>query len=242
MVKDPIFISILTDILTSLASSHLVYETVVKQSLPPLSVAINSATKEESWIASSAIDLVSSLVEGSPQTGLGEGFFALLAPNLFSCLAGAEDRDVLQVNIHAYKNSFLVTKSHFQNGIACLTLIVRKDCNQLIFWNDSNGRSGLDWVLSLVAQMLESQDESGGLQIGDLIIHLFRRAGESILSVLAQLLQAMVSRMTSAKTATFLQVSKAVDSYESVRLPGSESCYSVCILDKQPTRHGAVAS
>lgn len=61
-------------------------------------MAINSATKEESWIASSAIDLVSSLVEGSPQTGLGEGFFALLAPNLFPCLAGAEDRDVLQVN------------------------------------------------------------------------------------------------------------------------------------------------
>jgi importin-9 len=112
-----------------------------------------------------------------------------------------------------YKNSFLVTKSHFQNGMACLTLIVRKDCNQLIFWNDSNGRSGLDWVLSLVARMLESQDESGGLQIGDLIIHLFRRAGEAILSILPQLLQAMVSRMTSAKTATFLQVSKAIDSY-----------------------------
>ena len=91
--------------------------------------------------------------------------------------------------------------------------------------------------------MLESQDESGGLQIGDLIIHLFRRAGEAILSVLPQLLQAMVSRMTSAKTATFLQVSKAVNSYdERVRLPGSESCYSVCIFDKQPTRHGAVAS
>ena len=113
-----------------------------------------------------------------------------------------------------YKNSSLVTKSHFQNGIACLTLIIRKDCNQLIFWNDPNGRSGLDWVLSLVARMLESQDESGGLQIGDLIVHLFRRAGEAILSVLPQLLQAMVSRMTSAKTATFLQVSKAVDSYD----------------------------
>ena len=98
---DPIFISILTDILTSLASSptNEVYETVVKQSLPPLSVAINSATKEESWIASSAIDLVSSLARGAPQTGLGEGFFALLAPSLFSCLAGAEDRDVLQVNM-----------------------------------------------------------------------------------------------------------------------------------------------
>jgi hypothetical protein len=68
--------------------------------------------------------------------------------------------------------------------------------------------------------MLESQDESGGLRIGDLIIHLFRRAGEAVLPVLPQLLQAMVSRMSSAKTATFLQVSKTIDFYdERVRLP-----------------------
>jgi len=52
---------------------------------------------------------------------------------------------------------------------------------------------------------LQNEDESGGLVIGDLIIHLLRRAGESILPVLPELLQAMVGRMTSAKTATFLQ-------------------------------------
>lgn len=64
----------------------------------------------------------------------------------------------------------------------------------------------MDCVLSLIAKSLESQDESGGLVIGDLIIHLLRRAGESVLPVLPQLLQAMVGRMTTAKTATFLQV------------------------------------
>lgn len=93
-----------------------------------------------------------------------------------------------------------------QNGISCLTLIIRKDIRQLLSWTDGNGRSGLDWVLALIARMLESHDESGGLQIGDLIIHLLRRAGEAILPVLPQLLQAMVSRMKTAKTATFLQV------------------------------------
>ncbi|KAF8913175.1 armadillo-type protein [Gymnopilus junonius] len=180
--KDPIFISILTDILANLASSPTlgIYETVVKKALPILTVAITSAKQEESWISSSAIDLITSLVRGAPQNGLGDGFFQLFAPNLFSCLATAEDRDVLQ------------------NGIECLTLVIRKDCNQLLSWNDGNGRSGLEYVLSLVAQVLQSQDESGGLQIGDLIIHLLRRAGESVLP-------AMIFRMTSAKTATFLQ-------------------------------------
>ncbi|KAH7915756.1 armadillo-type protein [Hygrophoropsis aurantiaca] len=187
--KDPIFLSIFTDILTSLASAESdgVYETVAKQALPTLCSAIALAKPNESWIAGSAIDLISSLVQGSPESGLGEGFFALLAPSLFNCLNESEDRDVLQ------------------NGIGCLTLVVRKDCGQLLAWSDPNGQSGLDHVLKVIAKLLRNEDESGGLVIGDLIIHLLRRAGDSILPVLPQLLQAMLSRMTTAKTATFLQ-------------------------------------
>lgn len=61
-------------------------------------------------------------------------------------------------------------------------------------------------ILAVIAQQLQSEDESGGLVIGDLIIHLLRRAGDAIVPVLPQLLQAMVGRMTTAKTATFVQV------------------------------------
>lgn len=73
------------------------YEIVVKQALPTLCTSITTAKHEESWIAGSAIDLISSLVRGAPESGLGDGFFALLAPTLFNCLENAEDRDVLQV-------------------------------------------------------------------------------------------------------------------------------------------------
>jgi importin-9 len=85
--------------------------------------------------------------------------------------------------------------------VTCLTDIIRKDCPQLLSYE-----GGLDSVLVLVARLLENEDESGGLAIGDLIIHLLRRAGEAILPVLSDLLQAMVRRMIAAKTATFLQV------------------------------------
>ncbi|KAJ7109870.1 armadillo-type protein [Mycena epipterygia] len=175
--KDPIFLSIVDNILTSLASSSAdgIYQTVVKQALPNLCQAMAAAPLSESWITSSAIDLVSSLVRGAPDSGIGEGFFAVLAPSLFKCLGEAEDRDVLQVY-----------------------------CGQLLAWSDSS-RNGLDCVLSLIAKSLESQDESGGLVIGELIIHLLRKAGESVLPVLPELLQAMIGRMTTAKTATFLQ-------------------------------------
>lgn len=70
----------------------------MQKSLPPLSAAISGSSKEESWIASSAIDLVSSLAQGAQENRLGAGFFELLGPSLFGCLADVEDRDVTQVS------------------------------------------------------------------------------------------------------------------------------------------------
>lgn len=96
--QDPIFISILTDIMSLLASSpgNGVNEIVVKQAVPALTNALASANPIESWITSSAIDLLNSIVEGRVD-GLQEGFFAHVAPGLFKCLGDAEDRDILQV-------------------------------------------------------------------------------------------------------------------------------------------------
>jgi hypothetical protein len=72
-------------------------------------------------------------------------------------------------------------------------------------WTNANGQSGLLHVFTVIARLLQNQDESGGLVIGDLIIHLFRRAGEGVLPVLPDLLHAMLACMRTAQTATFLQ-------------------------------------
>ena len=82
---------------------------------------------------------------------------------------------------------------------------MRKDFKQIPEWKDPAGNNGVDKVLGVIAKLLQNNDESGGLVIGDLIIHLLRRANSSIVSVLPELLQAMVQRMVSAKTATFVQ-------------------------------------
>ena len=95
---DPILISILTEIYTSLSKSRPeIYQALVKGALPTLCNAIATAKPTESWITSSAIELVSSIISGAPDSGLGDGFFSTLAPSLFECLRQAEDRDVLQV-------------------------------------------------------------------------------------------------------------------------------------------------
>lgn len=144
-------------------------------------------------------------MNGAPQDNLGDGFFATLAPTFFACLESAEDRDVLQVRTHHTLRIQSAVETRLQNGVLCLTWIVRKDFRQILEWKDAAGNNGVDKVLGVIAKLLQNEDESGGLVIGDLIIHLLRKASSSIVSVLPELLRAMVQRMVSAKTATFVQ-------------------------------------
>ncbi|ELU41145.1 importin-9 [Rhizoctonia solani AG-1 IA] len=185
-VKDQVLLSVITDVFEGLAAAS--YQATVSQALPSLSAALASVSKDETWVTSSALEIVTGLMRGVQEGQLGQGFFDNLGPALFKAIGETEDREVIQ------------------NGIECLTLIIRKDHGQLTQWHDSTGRSGFDNVLSFLARLLQrDQNESGGLVVGDLIIHLFRRSGEQIGPVLPELLQAMVTRIDSAKTATFLQ-------------------------------------
>lgn len=95
---DPLLVSVIGDILSNVsgAPSPGVYQTVVANSLPRLCEAI--ATANDKWhICEHAIDLVGGLVQGAPESGLGDGFIAQFAPSLFGSLTTAEDRDVIQV-------------------------------------------------------------------------------------------------------------------------------------------------
>ena len=84
---------------------------------------------------------------------------------------------------------------------------MRKDPRQLISWTDDLGQSGLSNVLSLLARLLSpTESESGGLVIGDLIVHILRNTSDAVLPVLPDLMRAMANRMASAQTVGLLQV------------------------------------
>jgi hypothetical protein len=185
------FTAVLSDVLRYLAASQNpgVYTTVVQSALPTLAEATASGTDEQSWIAETALELATGIVQAAPAGQLGEGFFALLAPALFGRLKATEDRDTLH------------------NGVGCLTAVIQKDCGQVLAWRDQQGVSGLDNVLAVIAKLLNDQGEAGSLFIGDLIVHLLRKAGDAVLPMLPSLLQAMVTRMTTVKSDLFLEVS-----------------------------------
>jgi importin-9 len=187
---------------------------LVSQLLPSLVQSLEAATAnaQESWLASSALELIAGVLQGGEKGKLGDGLVAGLAPSLFDCINASQDRDVTVVSLvspvleiipaHLFPMRWML-----QKGTECIALIVRKGCDQLLSWNDRAGRSGLDNVLAFVARLLSpTENEASGLLVGDLIIHLLRNTGEAILPILPQLLQTMVNRIPTAKTATFLQV------------------------------------
>lgn len=125
-----------------------------------------------------------------------------------------------------------------------MTVVIRKDAQQVLAWTDpTTNQSGLASVLGFVARVLQSQEESGGLFIGDLIIHLMRKAGEAVLPVLPELLQAMLLRMKTATTATFIQVlsQDVINGWSNSSLILVESDRPVQFLDSQPEGHDSRA-
>ena len=198
--RDIILLSVISDLLESLAGSKQpgVPQVIVQQSLPFLAAAIgsslsdqaeSSAEGEPSAVAETAVELAKSVLDGAHPEAL-RGAVGVLCPNLFGVLSTSKDRDVLQ------------------NGIECLTVLVKKSTQELLDWKDPKTQTpSVDLMLQIIATLLvpTNESESGGLAVGDLIVVLLRKAGARIAHVLPELLNAMVQRLATAQTATFSQ-------------------------------------
>ena len=99
---DPILLGEITEMTKALAASpsQEAFASVIGGLLPAIVIALDEATRVpgESWVASSALELTTGVLEVADKGKLGDGFIAGLAPSLFNCLATAEDRDVIIVS------------------------------------------------------------------------------------------------------------------------------------------------
>jgi hypothetical protein len=65
----------------------------------------------------------------------------------------------------------------------------------------------MDSILQLLSKFLSPEfPETGGIYVGDLIIHLLRKASSEIGPILPSLLQALVIRLATAKLESFIEV------------------------------------
>ncbi|GAA5855822.1 hypothetical protein JCM8547_000374 [Rhodosporidiobolus lusitaniae] len=188
--EDPLLGSSIADVFASLSASPspVVQNALLTEALPALvSTMAEFSSDPYSIRAASALDISSSIFSRFP-TPLPAGAFDRVAANVFEMLAGTEDRDIIQTSLDI------------------VTTVIRKDVDQLLNWRSPSGQSGLELVLAQVAKLLQpSESEAGGLFVGDLVIHLVRKAGASIGPVLPDLLQAFVTRLATAQTAMFSQ-------------------------------------
>lgn len=188
--EDPLLGSSISDIFAALSAcaSPVVESALLNEALPALVSTMAEGRSDPSSIrAAAALDICSRIFSRFP-TPLPPRSFERVAAVLFDLLATTEDRDVTQT------------------GLDVVTTVIRKDVSQLLEWRSPSGESGLDLVLAVVARLLEpSESESGGLFVGDLVIHLVRKAGAAIGPVLPGLLQAFVARLATAETAMFSQ-------------------------------------
>ncbi|GAA6011372.1 hypothetical protein JCM10207_008317 [Rhodosporidiobolus poonsookiae] len=188
--EDPLLGSSISDVFASLSASPspVVQSSLLNEALPALvSTMLEFRSDPYSVRAAAALDITNSIFSRFP-TPLPAGAFAAVAEILFEMLGNTEDRDIIQT------------------GLDVVTTVIRKDVNQLLEWRSASGQSGLELVLAQVAKLLQpSESESGGLFVGDLVIHLVRKAGAAVGSVLPDLLQAFVTRLATAQTAMFSQ-------------------------------------
>ncbi|KAK1923454.1 armadillo-type protein [Papiliotrema laurentii] len=185
--QDPVLTAIVEELFESLTTfSPEACRALVLHIAPKLAAAISTPTTDETvHLPGEAIQLANALIRARGE-GIEAELVATVTAAILDILQTSDDMDVIQ------------------HGVVHLTFLVRKDCRLLAQWHDSHGNSGIACIFRLLGRLLEpSFSESGGIFVGDLIMHLFRKAGDAMGPVLGDLLRAIVQRLASAKTATF---------------------------------------
>lgn len=92
-------------------------------------------------------------------------------------------------------------------GCETLKWILVHDHQQVLNWQDANGRSGLEVCLLIVDRLLgASVEDNSASEVGGLAAEIVEKAGQERLGpFLPQLLQAVANRLGSAQQAAFIQ-------------------------------------
>lgn len=144
------------DLFDDLAKNELLYPSLCSRVLPYMREVLVSGIQEMSMLAS-AVDMIAGLARGGPSPLLPE-FVDQIFPPLMHMLWTVKDNEVLQ------------------SGQQCLKTLVGKDSAHLIQWRDQSGKSGLQYVVEFVANLLQpDHTESEAMFVGDLIVKLIQK-------------------------------------------------------------------
>jgi len=184
--SDSLLATYVLDLFDDLAKNEVMYVSLCSKILPYMREVLISGIQEMPMLAS-AIDMVAGLARGGPSPLLPE-FVDQFFPPLMHVLWTVKDNEVLQ------------------SGQQCLKTFIGKDSAHLVQWRDQSGKTGLQYVVEFVANLLTpDHSESEALFVGDLIVKLIQKAGNDIGPVLPDLLNVIIARLATSKTPSFIQ-------------------------------------
>lgn len=128
------------------------------------------------------------LAENGPEP-LPAGFVAATFPKVNRLLMESTEGEVLRP------------------GSEVVKWMLQHDYQQVLAWEDANGRSGLEVCLHIIDRLLgPSIEDNSASEVGGLAAELVEKAGSERLGpFLPQLLQAVASRLATAQAAAFIQ-------------------------------------
>ncbi|KAG8040464.1 hypothetical protein G9C98_002460 [Cotesia typhae] len=188
--SDPEILSLCQDIFKELTENprciaplqnRLVPTLVSMLTVNPVEKNIDEGTRGE------ALDVLQVLVKSSPQP-LNNSLVETAFPAACHCILNSDDNGILQSGGELIRTYLLV------------------GARQIIDHRDSEGRTGLHYVLQIVAQLLNPQSsEFTATFVGRLVITLIKKVGNNLGENLDLLLKAVLSKMQRAETLTVMQ-------------------------------------
>ncbi|XP_031834717.1 importin 9 [Nomia melanderi] len=187
---DPTIFCLCQDIFKSLTQNPLCIGPLQTRLIPTLTsmMAVTSMDKsKDEGCRDVALDVLQVLVQYSP-TPLSSALVETAFPAACHCILNSEENETLQ------------------SGSEVIRTYLSVAAQQVTVHRDSDGQTGLQYILQIVAQLLNPQSsEFTATFVGRLVTTLIRKAGDKLGENLDLLLKAVLSKMQRAETLIVVQ-------------------------------------
>ncbi|XP_076177176.1 importin 9 [Ptiloglossa arizonensis] len=188
--SDPMILDLCQDIFKSLTQNPDCIGPLQTRLIPTLTsmMAITPMDKsKDERCRDVALDVLQVLVQYSPRP-LSSALIETAFPAACHCILNSDDNETLQ------------------SGGEVIRTYLSVAARQVTVHRDNDGQTGLQYILQIVAQLLNPQSsEFTASFVGRLVTTLIRRAGNTLGENLDLLLKAVLSKMQRAETLTVVQ-------------------------------------
>ncbi|XP_053974223.1 importin-9 [Hylaeus anthracinus] len=188
--SDPMILTLCQDIFKSLTQNpdcigplqtRLIPTLTSMMAIPPMDKSKDERCRDV------ALDVLQVLVQYSPRP-LSSALVETAFPAACHCILNSEDNETLQ------------------SGGEVIRTYLSVAARQVTIHRDNDGQTGLQYILQIIAQLLNPQSsEFTATFVGRLVTTLIRRAGNTLGENLDLLLKAVLSKMQRAETLTVVQ-------------------------------------